>query len=188
MLSMNAALMRAVFRRGLRASVLAYGALMVAPAAPALAETLSISATGLVWRGPDSFNDNTDSAQEDRGVFIAQKPNGRYFAPVVFPDTTGQRICSFTMVYQDINQADTMTARLRRKTYTEGGSVFSGRTTIATVNSAAGVASGVRVATASASGFPLINVAQSFYYIEVNIPTFNLNLLGFQIVYKPTCP
>lgn len=66
---------------------------------PALAETLSISATGLVMRCPCDFGDNTDSAQESKGVFVAEKPDGRYFIPVVFPDTTGQNICSFSMAY-----------------------------------------------------------------------------------------
>ena len=183
-----APLMRLVLNRSLVAGVLAYSAVMCSAAAPASAETLSISATGLVWRGPDSFSNNTDSAEESNGVFVGQKPNGRYFAPVVFPVTTGRRICSFTMVYQDLNQSDTMTARLLRKSYTVGGQVFTAPTTIATARSAAGVSNAVRVATANANGFPLVNVTQAFYYIEVDIPTFNLNVLGFQVVYKPTCP
>lgn len=180
--------MRVVLRRSLMACVVACGALMFGASAPAFAETLAISATGLVWRGPDSFGNNTDSAEENNGVFIGEKPNGRYFVPVVFPVTTGQRICSLSMVYQDLNQADTMTARLLRKTYAAGGQVLTAPTTIATVNSASGVVNTVRIATSSASGFPLINVARAFYYIEVDVPTFNLNLLGFQVVYKPTCP
>jgi hypothetical protein len=155
---------------------------------PVLAETLSISATGLVMRCPCDFGDNTDSAQESKGVFVAEKPNGRYFIPVVFPDTTGQNVCSFSMAYQDINQADTMTARLFRKSYTVGGNPFAAPAVIATVKSAAGVVNTVRVATTNVIKGPTITSLRSFYYIEVDIPTTNLNILGFQIVYQPTCP
>lgn len=183
----NAAPRRIGLRGGFVASVLACGAATFALAAPAFAETLSISATSLVWRGPDPYNDNTDYAQESKGVFVAEKPSGRYFVPVVFPVTTGQHICSFSMVYQDNNQLDTMKARLFRKPYTVGGAVFANPTAVATVNSAGGVVNTVRVATATLAGAPLINVAQAFYYIEIDIPTVNLNVLGFQIVYKPSC-
>lgn len=155
---------------------------------PVLAETLSISATGLVMRCPCDFGDNTDSAQESKGVFVAEKPNGRYFVPVVFPDTTGQRVCSFSMAYQDINQADTITARLFRKTYTVGGDPFAAPLVIATVKSAAPVVNTVRVATTNVIQGPVITAVRSFYYIEVDLATVNLNVLGFQIVYKPTCP
>lgn len=167
---------------------LALGAIIFGLNTPALAETLSISATGLVLRCPCGFGDNSDSAQESNGVFVGEKPDGRYFVPVVFPVTTGQKVCSFSMVYQDINNADTMTARLFRKTYAIGGNPFAAPVLMATVKSAAGVVSTVRVATTNVILFPTINALGSFYYIEVDIPTSNLNLLGFQIVNKPTCP
>lgn len=155
--------------------------------APAQAETLSISATGLVLRCPCS-GDNTDSAQESNGVFEGEKPNGRYFIPVVFPVTSGQQVCSFSMAYQDINQQDTMTVRLLRKSYAVGGDPFAAPVVLATLKSAAGVVNTVRVATTNAIHAPTITPLRSFYYIEADIVTTNLNLLGFQIVYKPTCP
>lgn len=166
---------------------LALGAVISGLNTPALAETLSISATGLVLRCP-CVGDNSDSAEESKGVFEAQKPNGRYFVPVVFPVTTGQRVCNFSMAYEDINQADTMTARLFRKTYTVGGNPFAAPVVIATVKSAAGVVNTVRVATTNVINAPAITAVRSYYYIEVDIPTTNLNILGFQITYKPTCP
>jgi hypothetical protein len=164
----------------------AIGAIILSPSAPAQAETLSISATGLVLRCPCVGGD-ADSAEESKGVFVGQKPNGRYFVPVVFPVTSGQNICSFSMVYQDLNQADTMIARLFRKSYVVGGNPFNAPVQIAKVNSAAGVVNTVRVATTTAINSPAITPVRSFYYIEVDVPTFNLNLLGFQIEYKPAC-
>lgn len=176
----------ASFIRGPWAAVVGLGALISGLAAPALAETLSISATGLVLRCPCVGGD-ADSAEESKGVFVGQKPNGRYFVPVVFPVTSGQNICSFSMVYQDLNQADTMIARLFRKSYVVGGNPFNAPVQIAKVNSAAGVVNTVRVATTTAINSPTITPVRSFYYIEVDVPTFNLNLLGFQIEYKPSC-
>ncbi|HET6377346.1 MAG TPA: hypothetical protein VFG05_03440 [Methylocella sp.] len=173
--------------RGRSRALLALAALTFSFNAPAKAETLSISATGLVLRCPCSF-DNIDNAEENKGVFVGQKPNGRYFVPVVFPVTAGQKICSFSMVYHDINQADTMTARLFRKTYVVGGNPFNVPVQIAKVSSALPVVNKVRVATTNVINAPAITATNSFYYIEVDIPTFNLNLLGFQIEYKPACP
>ena len=154
---------------------------------PALAETLSISATGLVSRCPCG-GDTTDIAEQNNGVFEAVNSNRHYFVPVVFPVTTGQKVCKFTMAYEDINASDAITARLMRKSYTVGGNPFTAPTVIATVHSASGVSSTVREASTTTINSPTITVAKSFYYIDVGLPTTNLNILGFQIVYKPTCP
>jgi hypothetical protein len=149
------------------------------------AATLSISATGLVLRCPCTGG-GEDIAEENKGLFVAQKPDGRYFMPVVFPNTAGQKVCSFSMIYQDTNAADSISAHLFGKSYTVGGNALGGRHTIATVNSAAGVVNTVRVATTSAITTSTIN-PNWLYYIEADIPTVNLNVIGFKIVYKPTC-
>jgi hypothetical protein len=165
--------------------LVAFGAGVVGPNAPALAEELSISATGMVLRCPCTTVG--DLAQESKGVFLGDTPNGRYFIPVVFPVTVKQRICSFSMVYQDINQQDTITARLMRKTYTVGATPFNTPNTIATVKSASGVVSTVRKATTTAISNPAVTVGGSFYYIEADVVTTNLNIIGFHITYGPKC-
>jgi len=168
-------------------SALAVFAAVFGFSATARAETLSISATGMVLRCPCT-GDNTDSAQENHGVFIGEKPDGRYFIPVVFPVTTGQKICSFSMAYEDTNANDAIVARLYRKTYTAGGNPLLAPTVIATVKSAGGVSSTARTATSTKINTPTITTVRSFYYIEADVVTVNLNILGFQIVYKPSCP
>ena len=168
-------------------AVLAVCAMLSGFIGSARAETLSISATGLVLRCPCT-GDNTDSAQENHGVFIGEKPDGRYFIPVVFPVTTGQRICSFSMAYEDTNANDAITARLYRKTYTEGGNPLLAPAVIAVVKSAGGVSSTARTVTSTKINTTTITTARSFYYIEADVVTVNLNILGFQIVYKPSCP
>jgi len=178
---------RVAARTAFRLGTLAFCVTIAGLAGSARAETLSISATGLVLRCPCT-GDNTDLAEENHGVFVGQKPNGRYFAPVVFPVTTGQRVCSFSMAYEDTNASDAITARLYRKTYSLGGDPFLAPAVIATVKSAAGTSSTVRVATTTNIRAPVITAVRSFYYIEADVPTTNLNILGFQIVYKPSCP
>jgi hypothetical protein len=158
---------------------------MFAAIAPSRAETLSISATGLVLRCP-CVSDAQDTAEESKGLFLAQKPQGRYFVPVVFPKTAGQKICTFSMVYQDTNAKDRIVARLFGKSYTVGGNAEGGRNAIAKLVSANGVVTTVRTATTSAISTPTIN-PNWFYYIEVDLTTVNLNLIGFQVEYKPTC-
>lgn len=183
---------RFIWIRGAARAAPWLGALAVCAAvfgfsATARAETLSISATGMVLRCPCT-GDNTDSAQENHGVFIGEKPNGRYFIPVVFPVTTGQKICSFSMAYEDTNANDTIVARLYRKTYTEGGNPLLAPAVIAVVKSAGGVSATARTATSTKINTPTITTVRSFYYIEADVVTVNLNIIGFQIVYKPSCP
>ncbi len=62
----------------------------------------------------------------------------KLYAAVDFP-ADGQRICSLSLVYQDINNNDAMTARLFRKAFKEGGNAFNNPILIATVTSAPGV-------------------------------------------------
>jgi len=156
---------------------------IIGPSLPAIAETLSISATALVLRCPCSTQ---DFAQEDNGVFVGETPNGRYFVQVVFPVTTGQKVCSFTMIYEDTNATDTLIARLMRKGYKIGGDPFAAPTVIAKVESASGTPATVRQATTTAITSPTISATNAFYYIEADVATFNLNILGFLIGYKPT--
>lgn len=173
-------------RFALGALALAVSLIALGPDNAARAETLSISATGLVMRCPCATPN--DIAVESHGVFKANNPNGRYFVPVVFPVTIGQRICSFTMVYQDINNADTIVARLIRKHYAVGANPFMAPTVLATLKSAPQVVSTTRKATTNSIKVPAIDATDAFYYIEADLVTTNLNLLGFQIEYKPKCP
>jgi hypothetical protein len=171
------------FRRSLSFALFAAFTLVAIP--QSRAETISISATGLTLRCPCTGGAE-DIAEEDHGLFVGKKPDGRYFMPVVFPKTAGQKVCSFTMIYQDTNMADTLTARLYGKSYAVGGNPLGGRHVIATVKSAAGNVATVRVATTTAITTPNVN-PNWLYYIEADVKTVNLNLIGFKIEYKPTC-
>lgn len=152
---------------------------------PAAAEILQISATGLVKRCPCT-GESADEAEVNNGVLLPRNVDMRYFQPVALPH--GQRVCSFSMIYHDINAADSMVARLKRKIFTAGNPPFNAPTVMAAVTSAAGTPNTVRKATDATIVNALINTASSFYFIEVDVATINMNLLGFQIDVRPTCP
>jgi hypothetical protein len=111
----------------------------------------------------------------------------RFFAPIDLP--SGQRICRFSMVYNDINAADIMVAHLKRRAFGLNQTTFAPPATLATVSSAgANTQNVVRRANDTTIANPVVNDAAAFYYVEVDIPTFNLRLLGVQVEVKPTCP
>ena len=129
---------------------------------------------------------NGDENVIDRGVL---KPNdgGRFFASVSFP-VNGQRVCSFALVYHDINANDPLTAKLIRKRFVLGADAFNNPIVMASVASAAGVTDAARRVTTTAINQPVIQKGNSFYYVEVFAKTINLDFLGVQIDVRPTCP
>jgi len=151
----------------------------------ARADRLQISGAGLVRHCPCDV-DPADDALVEQGVLKPQTTNGRYFAAVVFP-RDGETVCRFSMVYRDVNGAQTITAQLLRKSFTVGGNAASQPIVMATVKSAAGTPNTVRVAADSTIKAAHINTNNSFYFIEADVPTVNLEILGFQIEVAPTC-
>jgi predicted secreted protein len=59
---------------------------------------------------------------------------------------------------------------------------------MAAVQSAPGTPNVVRRVNDTTIASAVINKAAAFYYVQVDIPTVNLNLLGVQVEVKPTCP
>jgi hypothetical protein len=169
--------------QSLRLAILAI--LMAAlPGGAALADIISIPGASFVQHCPCPPGGHSGTV--DRGVLVTDD-QATYFAEVQFP-VNGNKICSFSMIYQDINGNDTMTARLLRKSFAVGGNVFSNPAVIAKVGSAAGVVDTVRKATATLGVPPSINDNSAFYYVEVDMPTINLNLIGVQIDHRTACP
>jgi hypothetical protein len=110
-----------------------------------------------------------------------------FFRSIDFP-INRQQVCRFTLLYHDVNAQDTLTARLVRKPFAVGGDPFSSPVIMAEVSSASEVSDTVRRATTTAITSPTITKGRAFYYVEVEAPTFNLNMLGVQIDVRPTCP
>jgi hypothetical protein len=167
-------------RLALATVVLFAGATAAAPAAKAA--ILSVSAIGFIQQCAPVCG---DPPVLEKGV-LKPTESTTLFAAVDFP-TNGQKICSLSLVYQDTNNNDAMTARLFRKAFAVGGNPFNNPAVIATVSSAAGVSNTARKATTVIDSAP-INETSGFYFVEVTLPTINLNLIGVQIDYRPSCP
>lgn len=153
--------------------------------APASAEIYQIAGASFTQRCPCP-GDQFDDADENNGVLIPNNSQMRFIAPVDLPN--GQRICSFSLVYNDINANDAIVARLKRRAFTVNGAPFATPAILAVVSSAAGTPNTVRKATDTTIVTPIVNEASAFYYVELTIPTVNLNILGVQIDVRPTCP
>jgi len=151
--------------------------------AAAKADILQISGTGLIrHQGTE-----TDDATVVEGVLRPNVNQGRYYVPVVFP-RDGERVCRFTLIYRDINNAESMIVRLLRKTFKVGNDAFVPPVVMASLQTAAGVLDAVRRATTANITQAAIKTTNSFYFIEVQVPSFNIDILGFQIEVAPTCP
>lgn len=170
--------------RRLAALTLAVVCLGLLPAARA--ELLSYSATDFVRRCPCPF-DTPDLTEVDNGVLKVINVESHFFRAIAFP-VNGQQVCRFSLLYHDINAQDTLIARLVRKPVVVGGDPFLPPQIMAEVRSAPGVPDAVRRATTTAITSPTITQGRAFYYVEVEAPTFNLNVLGVQIDVRPTCP
>ncbi len=159
-------------------------ALLAAAAPAARADIISISAAGLIQQNPCA--QSNCNAELDHGVMVANA-DARYYAAIDFP-VNGNKICSLSFAYQDINNNDPMTVRLLRKSFAVGSDPFSNPTVVASVSSATGVVQTVRKSTVKLSPQPSINDTNAAYFIEVEAPTINLNILGVQIDHRPSCP
>ena len=169
-------------RAGLAAAA-ALGLLVLAPAAKA--EPVSLSATGFVRHCP-CVEDGTQESNTHDGVVEVTGQSSTFYAAVDFPKD-GQKVCSLSLVYRDVNGNDAIRARLYKKTFSNGGPAFAAPVLMATATSAAGTPDTVRIAKTSAINQPSIAQGSAFYYLLVDAPTINLAFLGVQIDVKGTC-
>jgi hypothetical protein len=177
-------------RRRSRGAILAAAGLALAAlagfATAARAELLGISATGFVLHCPCAV-DPSDESLERNGVLQITRQNSRFYSAVVFPKN-GDKVCSFSLVYRDVNGNDAIRARLFKKTFAVGGPAFGSPVVMATASSAPGVSDTVRQTRTTSINQPAINKANAFYYVLVDAPTINLAFLGVQIDVRATCP
>jgi hypothetical protein len=172
--------------RGRWLAALTLGVVCLGLLPAAQAELLVYSATDFVRRCPCPF-DTPDHTEVDNGVLKVVDPSSRFFTSVSFPVNL-QQVCRFSLLYHDRNANDTLIARLVRKPVVVGGNPFGSPEIMAEVRSASGVPDIVRRATTTKITSPTITKGRAFYYVEVEAPTFNLNVLGVQIDVRPTCP
>lgn len=159
--------------------------LLCAASAPAAhADIMSISVAGMIQQRPCPAAGCVSDL--NNGVMIANN-FARYYAAVDFP-VNGNKICSLSFIYQDINANDAMTARLMRKSFVVGSAALDPPSVVAFVQSAAGVVDTVRKSTKRLATPATINETSGAYYVEIEVPTVNLNVLGVQIDHRAACP
>ncbi len=162
------------------------GAAMLGFAAPAAAEIISLSATGFVKHCP-CIADGTPESNENNGVLEMTGQASRFYIAVDFPKN-GDKVCTFSLVYRDINGNDAIRARLFKKTFKVGGPAFAPPVLMVTAASSPGVSDTVRQTKIAGINQPVISKANSFYYVLVDAPTINLAFLGVQLDVRPSCP
>lgn len=169
--------MRMTMRWRLPAALL----VLLAAGVPAYSDTINISATTFVLR---TGNPSPDLPGES-GNGLLQNAKGKFYAPVILP-VAGVKLCRFSMVFRDFD-AGTITARLLKKIYTVGGSAFTPPLVMAKLESA-GAVDAVRRATTVAILQPTVTTGRSHYFVELEITDTPLQVLGVEIIVKPTCP
>ena len=166
-------------------AVLALVASTFAPAQSAKAEIISVPAADFQIQCPPCGFQARNFTFNNGLIIPAER--SIFYAAVPFP-INGQKICSFTLVYQDVNAGNPLTARLLRKTFAVGSNPTAAPIVIATAVSAGGVVNTVRKATTTAISFPTIAKQNSFYMAQIDVQTINTNFLGVQVEYKSACP
>jgi hypothetical protein len=167
------------------AAGLALGGGLLGFALDAKAELISISATGFTRHCPCVVESAQESDTHD-GVLEITAQFSKFFAAVDFP-ADGQKVCSLSLVYRDVNANDAIRARLFKKTFSSGSQAFGSPVLMATAASASGTQTTVRITKTTSINQPTIAQANAFYYVVVDAPTINLAFLGVQIDVKSTC-
>ena len=155
--------------------------LLLATAVPALPDIISISATTFAFRtgigGSDLPGEGTNG--------LLQNAKGKFYAPVIMP-VAGVNVCRFNLVFRDFD-AGKITARLLKKTYDLGGSAFTPPVVMAKLESA-GAVDAIRRATTLTITEPTVSTTRTHYFVELEIEDTPLQVLGVELVVKPTCP
>ena len=146
----------------------------------AFADLINIPAVTFVPRDiNDAFKSTT--GQETEGDL--NKAGGRYYAPVNFP-TTG-KVCWMSLIYRDNDPSSSVTARLMRKRFGIGQSPFASPFQMAILQTNNDDPATQRLIEPSIAA-PQIDYFNSFYYVELNVPSQNLQVLGVQVNFRET--
>lgn len=150
----------------------------------ASADVIQISATAFALR---TAAGSSDVAGEG-GLGLLQNAKGSYFAAVAFP-TTGN-VCRFNLVYRDFDADFQIIARLMKKKIAIGGSAFVAPVVMAALRTGKATASDTvaRRSTAAITEPTIAAPGTAFYFVQLFVPATTLQVLGVEIVVKPTCP
>jgi hypothetical protein len=150
----------------------------------AYADLIQISATSFALR---TSAGSTDVVGEG-GAGLLQNAQGSYFAAVAFPPSG--HVCRFDLVYRDFDNGAQITARLMKKKVAIGGSAFTPPLTMATLQTGVAAANDgvLRKATNVITEPTIAGPGAAFYFVQLDVPATTLQVLGVEILHKPTCP
>ena len=158
--------------------------LMVAAAAPAMAEVVQIPGPAFSRQCPCNFE--SAPAVETKGSITPSSGASSYFAALPYAGVG--KVCAMSMIYRDVNAAESLTVSLFRKKIQLGSAVDGGRDLVARAVSAGGVPDEVRKASAPTIKVAPVNTANAFYYVQADFQNVNMDLVGVQIDIRESCP
>ena len=179
-----------LFRKisGLAAVLSLYGA--IAFGSSASAEILQIAGPAFNVHCPCSTSGAAGIGQDTIGSVtdfgILESAQGKYYAAVPFP-RSGDRICRFSLIYQDNDGDHNVTAQLVRKKIALGSSAFTPATVIAQVRSG-GAEAFVRRRSTTNIAPRIVNTSEAFYFVELDFPEDLIEVVGVQIDVRTACP
>jgi len=170
--------------------VLALGAVALCVAAlrplSAGAEIIQIAGPGFFMHCPTSgcgtLSDTTfgQVATGSLANGLLQNAQGSFYAPVVFP-TNGLQVCKFSLVYRDDDAQNDITASLLKKNFLPNQpDAFSAAIVMARVRSN-GAQNNTREQVTTKITAPTLTFNTGFYYVELDIPASDLQVVGVQI-------
>ena len=112
---------------------------------------------------------------------------GKFYAAVPFVND-GDFVCRFTLVHRDNDVDSQVTARLFKKRIIAGGMPFSAAILMARVQTGVATAvAGVTSVSDTTINANKLTLNQAFYYVELEVGSDLLEVLGVQIEYAPVC-
>lgn len=154
--------------------------LIAAPAAQA--EVISISAMAFNQFDPLPGDGLPEAINGTLGTTQART----LFAPVQFPKS-GHRVCKFSIVFQDSNNGEEVTATLFKKQFVANSDALLPAQTMAIVSSS-GFDGTMKRNTNNSVQFRKIDNSKNFYYVQLFMENFNTIPVGVQIDVRSSCP
>ena len=162
-------------------TIFAIGLFLIAP--PAVADIIQIPAITFTQRASSVLPGVAQGG-------TLTNANGKYYAAVPFPaDSDGNSVCSFTLIHRDGDADSEINARLFKKRIVLGSNPFTvGLVQMARVHTGvmAGT-SGVAAKTDTTIASSTLTLDSAFYYVELDVGSTLLEVLGVQINYSQVC-
>jgi len=153
---------------------------LAGPAFSAGADIIQIPAIAFTARSSTNV-----IGDENQGTLTNGK--GNFYAAVPFT-TDGAVVCQFNLVHRDNDADSEIVALLVKKSIVRGGMPFDPPVVMAKVHTGVAAAtSGVKIKSDSSIHFPVLHLDSQFYYVELQVASQLLEVLGVQIVVKPAC-